>query len=424
MRYGLNDKPPLASLLLYSLQWFIVTLPSAVITGMIVTSLHGYSPAEQHAYLQVLLTAVGITTVGQVLWGHRLPLILGPASTLLIGIVAALSHSPAEIYTSIAIGGMVVALLAASGLLKTVHAIFTPRVIVVILLLVALNLVPVILNLVLSDGGGLGNLLFCLVFVVFLAVLNVTFKGVWKATTLIWGILGGSLVYFFWVDMPFLAHPVVVSLPTFTPIDFQYNSGVVIAFLFCFLGLLINELGSIEAVGYFLKADQMEKRVKRGVVGIGLSNMASGGLGVIGFVDFSMSSGIIAATHCASRFTLVPTGILLVICAFVPGVVDVLMALPTLVMGSLLLYIMSTQLVAGLVMLTKEQCVGDFNEGLAIGLPIMVALLTNSLPQSVLSAAPQALQSIVGNGFVMGVIFILIMEHGLLRIGKNLTQSR
>lgn len=424
MRYGLNDKPPLSSLLLYSLQWFIVTLPSAVITGMIVTNLHGYSPAEQHAYLQILLIAVGITTVGQVLWGHRLPLILGPASTLLIGIVATLSHSPAEVYTSIAIGGMVVALLAASGLLTKVHAIFTPRVIIVILLLVALNLVPVILNLILSDGGGLANILFCLVFALLLGVLNAMLRGVWKATTLVWGILAGSLFYVFWVDMPFLANPVMASFPAFTLIDFQFDSGVVIAFLFCFLGLLINELGSIEAVGYFLKADQMEKRIKRGVVGIGLSNMASGGLGVIGFVDFSMSSGIIAATHCASRYTLIPTGIMLVVCAFVPGVVDILMALPTLVMGSLLLYIMSTQLVAGLTMLSKEQCLTNFNEGLVIGLPIMVALLTNGLPKSILEAAPQALQSIVGNGFVMGVVFVLLMEHGLLRIAKLCAQSR
>lgn len=423
MEYGLNDKPPFSSILLYGLQWFIVTLPSAVITGVIVTNLHGYGSTEQHAYLQVLLVAVGLTTVAQILWGHRLPLILGPASTLLIGIVATLSHSTAQIYTAIAMGGLTISLLSASGILKKVHAVFTPRVIIVILILVAVNLVPVILNLVLSDGGGIANILFCLCFAFGLAVLNATLKGVWKSTTLVWGIVAGTLLYLFWTGLPFLTEPVTTSLPSFAFIDFEFDSGVIIAFLFCYLGLLINELGSIEAVGYFLEADNMAKRVQRGVVGIGLSNMVSGGLGVIGFVDFSMSSGIIAATRCASRYTLLPTGGLLVLCAFVPGVIDVLTALPTVVMGSLLLYIMSTQLVAGFSMLNKERCLENFNEGLVIALPVMVALLTNIVPQPVLAQAPQALQSIIGNGFVMGVVFVLIMEHGLLHIDKLLSKA-
>lgn len=423
MHYGVDEKLPFLTTLLYGLQWFVVTLPSAVITGVIVTQMHNYSLMEQHAYLQILLIAVGVTTVAQVLWGHRLPLILGPAATLLIGVTASLSHSTAQIYTAIAIGGGVVSLLAVSGLLRKVYAIFTPRVIIVILLLVALNLIPVIVSLILSDGGGLGNVVFALLFVLGVVVINTFLQGIWKATTLIWGILLGTVVYLTWVDIPFLQGDIVYTLPSFVPIAFEFDSGVVIAFLFCFLGLVINELGSIEAVGYFLKADNMEKRVQRGVLGIGLSNVFSSGFGVIGFVDFSISSGIIAATRCASRYPLIPTGLLLISCAFIPGVIDVLMALPRVVMGSLLLYIMSTQLVAGLTMLTRENCIGNFNEGLVLALPVMVALATNNLPASVLASAPQALQSIVGNGFVMGIIFVLILEHILLPIEGRMVKK-
>ena len=202
MHYGVDEKLPFLTTLLYGLQWFVVTLPSAVITGVIVTQMHNYSLMEQHAYLQILLIAVGVTTVAQVLWGHRLPLTLGPAATLLIGVTASLSHSTAQIYTAIAIGGGVVSLLAVSGLLRKVYAIFTPRVIIVILLLVALNLIPVIVSLILSDGGGLGNVVFALLFVLGVVVINTFLQGIWKATTLIWGILLGTVVYLTWVDIP------------------------------------------------------------------------------------------------------------------------------------------------------------------------------------------------------------------------------
>ena len=35
MHYGVDEKLPFLTTLLYGLQWFVVTLPSAVITGVI-----------------------------------------------------------------------------------------------------------------------------------------------------------------------------------------------------------------------------------------------------------------------------------------------------------------------------------------------------------------------------------------------------
>ena len=46
---------------------------------------------EQVAYMQKLFWLRGIITVVQVSWGHRLPLVVGPASTLLVGLVESTS---------------------------------------------------------------------------------------------------------------------------------------------------------------------------------------------------------------------------------------------------------------------------------------------------------------------------------------------
>lgn len=122
-------------------------------------------------------------------------------------------------------------------------------------------------------------------------------------------------------------------------------------------------------------ADQLGKRTRRGVGLTGIANVLSGTMGIVGPVDYSMSPGIIAATGCASRYTLVPAGIGLFVCAFFPGFIQVLGAIPGAVMGAVLLYLMASQLSAGLQMLTREKCVVGFESGLIIAFPLMVALL-------------------------------------------------
>ena len=147
MKYGLNDKPGAFPMLMYGLQWWIVSIPCVVIMGIIVAQLHFSEADGQIFYMQKLFGVMGIAMTAQVLWGHRLPVIIGPASVLLIGILAAISVGTNAIYTSILICGAIIALLAFGGWLSKLQALFTPRIIIVILCLIAFTLAPVILQL-------------------------------------------------------------------------------------------------------------------------------------------------------------------------------------------------------------------------------------------------------------------------------------
>ena len=152
MKYELNDKPGILPMLMYGLQWWIVSLPCVVIMGIIVSQLHYTDVAEQTFYLQKLFGIMGIAMIVQVLWGHRLPLIIGPASVLLIGILSTVSSGIPAVYTGIMVGGLVLTVLAYSGLLGKLQFVFTPRIVTVILILIAFTLTPVILKLVLGDA--------------------------------------------------------------------------------------------------------------------------------------------------------------------------------------------------------------------------------------------------------------------------------
>ena len=161
------------------------------------------------------------------------------------------------------------------------------------------------------------------------------------------------------------------------------------------------------------------RRTTRGVGITGLANVVSGALGTVGPVDYSMSPGIIAATGCASRFPLIPAGIGLVVCAFFPGFIECLNAIPGVVMGAVLLYLMASQLSAGMQMMIREKAVDGFDGGIVVGFSLMVALLLSFAPDEALNSIPALIRPIVGNGFVMGVITVLILEHLIFRAGKK-----
>jgi xanthine/uracil permease len=415
-KYEIDARPPWPALLLYGLQWWAVLMPCVIIMGGIGARLHYPDSGDQIWYMQKLFALVGAASVIQVLAGHRLPLVIGPAAVLLVGLTASLSAGPDAAYSAIFVGGALLTLLGFSNLFSRIRFLFTPRIVAVILVLIALTLSPTILRLIAGEGAGVKGFCFALAMVFALVLLNHKLRGVMKSLTVLIGIAGGSVLYWLFMDK--------FQLPSFTAsaspppawgIALELEPGLLLAFIFCFFALAINEIGSIEAVGQMLKAKGMAGRLKRGAGITGVTNMASGLLGVIGPVDFSLSAGVIAATGCASRFTLVPAGLGLLACAFFPAVIRILLMLPGPVVGALLFYLMASQLASGLIMLNAEKNVSEFNRAIIVALPLMIALLVSFAPSAIFEAFPLILQPLLSNGFVMGTMAVIILEHGILR---------
>jgi xanthine/uracil permease len=89
--------------------------------------------------------------------------------------------------------------------------------------------------------------------------------------------------------------------------------------------------------------------------------------------------------------------------------------MPEVVMGVLLLYLMSSQLASGLSMLVHRHSITDFSSGLTVGLPLMVGLLVAYAPQTAFAGMPGMLRPVLANGFVMGTITVMLLEHVIFR---------
>jgi xanthine/uracil permease len=420
LKYNLNDRPATGQLLLYSLQWFVLAV-AVVITSMFIAT---GTPAEKILYTQKAFALVGSAIIVQALWGHRLPIVVGPAAVLLVGIITALSSQGAEpntnkIYTSVAIGGAIITLLSTGKILHKVQRIFTPRIVVVILMLIAFTLSPTIKNLIFPASEVERHsfaLWATIIGIPVMALAASHLKGVAKSLLIPIALIIGCVAYYVY----FGGFTEIIGAPTHSEgaillPKFEFDASMILAFLFCYIALLINDISSIQSLGTMLNTEDTDKRCRRGVGVTGIFNIIAGAIGIIGPVNYSMSPGVIASSSCASRYALLPAGAGLIICAIFPKLIAILTAIPNTIIGIVLLYLMGTQLAAALNMLTAEKSANTFNKALIVGLPIMVALLFCIVP---MGAIPPILKPLMGNGFVMGVITVIILEHLIFRNEK------
>lgn len=423
--YGLDQRPPFLKSLLFGLQWAAIVISLIIILGKVAGSQHFSEPADQIVYLQKMFFVTGLSLFCQVLWGHRLPVICGPATVLLIGIISSRSFNSDTVYTSVMAGGLIIALLAASGLFAYLQKLFTTRVVAAVLMLIAFTLAPTIQKLVIAEKSGvvpLANLTFAfgLVFAMFL--LQRLLAGVWKSTLIIWSMALGSTAY-----LLFFPQAATVSLFSQTTLlsgffsrmtfGLSFEPGVLISFLFCFLALSINDMGSIQSMVAVLDVKNSGPRMTRGVLVTGLSNIVSGFFGVLGTVNFSLSPGVIASTGCASRYALFPAAAMIGLLAFFPAVIGLIAYIPSVVVGCVLTYILTSQISAGLIVAFQGEAGGSFQltSGLTIGLPVLLGTVVAFMPAAVIDTLPVIFKPIIGNGFVVGVVSALALEHLIFR---------
>ena len=249
LKYNVNDPLPLRQMILYALQWFILSI-AVVSTSVFVAQ---GSPADKLFYSQRLFAVMGLAGLVQVLFGHRMPIVVGPAAVLLVGVMSSLgANADVEaIYSSIAIGGLLVALLSVGGVMRRVQQLFTPRIVVVILMLIAFTLTPVIRGLVFPNGASEAQNIFGLIFAVVgcpvMVILNRRLRGVAKSLVIPIALVVGSVAYFSLFASPSSADT-SASLRGLFLSNFSIDWSLIVAFVICYIALVINDIGSIESL--------------------------------------------------------------------------------------------------------------------------------------------------------------------------------
>ena len=401
------------------IMWTIITLSFVVILGTMITALYPYSPAEITWYLQKLLFITGAATIVQTLFGHRLPAVFGPSAILIVGATASADFVPEAFTTALLISAAFGMLIPLTGIMPYISKLFTPRIIAAILMLIPITLIPSITAMLFNGaepGSVTAKIVFITIFTLTLFYANAKLKGFVKATLLLWSLICGSIAYFLCfrglgeiAGSTGMASSESFSLfiePVFVP-------GVIISVLICYLALITNDIGSIQSVSEIIHAKGTSKRLENGITITGLMNIISGACGVIGGVNYSISTGMLLDTKNAAKIALVPAGIIMMVVACIPPLLTLFDAVPTLVTGCLVIFMLTSQFSAALhlfltIHLKKTYA---FQTGILIATGILVGTAITLMPAAVLSEIPIAIRPIFGNGFLIGVIVIMVMEH-------------
>jgi xanthine/uracil permease len=426
-QFQLNETPPFFKNLAYALQWVMIAIPNIIVFSGLGSAVLQLDPAAQISFSQRLLLVTGLMTLLQSLKGHRFPILEGPSSALTLSFIIMAPEGLATIEGGMIVGGLLLIAIGAFKWFKWLSAFFTPNVIGVILILVALTILPFIIPMLIGASkavpyGELGVWGSSLLIILFVSILSNWLRGFIQTTAMLAGIILGLFLFLVQgrISMAMISEASWFALPS--PLfggwpSFSFSS--ILSFVITYLAVMINTVGSVQGVSEMVTREGLESRIHRGIAFTGLSGIASACLGVMGTVGYAISPGVILVSRVASRYVLTMSGAIMVFCAFIPKLWAFLTAIPPSVIASVLFVVLASQLMAGMNTMMTGKMKMERREYFTVGIPILLGSSVSILPKPFLQLFPSSIASFVGNGLVVGILFSLLFEHLLFRQRKE-----
>jgi xanthine/uracil permease len=422
--YDIDDRLPLKYALLYGLQWAFIMFPALIIAATLCAESLPQVQVDKVRFLQFTLLTSGFFTAVQTLWGHRYPLLEGPATALMLAFVLLAPLGLGTIQGGMIIGGILLILIVISRQLNRVTALFTPNVIGVILMLIALGLLRPLMGFMtgagISPAQGEGRVfLISISLVLFMATLSHRLQGFLRTISILIGMVIGSLLFHFLgrLEWQKVSDASWVSFtPQWAPSLPEFHWAAAAAFACAYLAVMVNTLGSLQGIAAVTDQKRLAGATPRGMVVSGVSGIVCGLFGVIGTVSYSMSPGVILANRVASRFAVTLCGIILVLAAFLPKLAAFISLVPGPVVGAALCVGLGAQVGVGISVVAAQHLTS--RDYFVVGLPIILGTLGGFLPKDLFTLLPPSLQVFVANSLIIGIFLVLLLEHILLREKK------
>jgi uracil permease len=419
--YDLDQSPPLHYALLYAMQWAFIMFPALIIAATL--SIGAFRPGDLDGirFLQLTLLTSGIFTIIQTLWGHRYPLLEGPSTALILSFILLAPLGLPVVQGGMIFGALILVVAVLSKQLRRLFQLFTPNVIGVILILIALGLLPPLIRFMTGanpqDPKGEGGIfLTSLGLTLFIAAISYRLPGFWKTISILIGMFAGSILFLFMgrLDLETIASASWFSFSTeWIPAIPGFSWSGFVSFACAYLAVMVNSLGSLQGIASITDPERLPKAIPRGIFVSGLGGIVCGLLGVVGMVSYSMSPGVILVNRVASRFAVTYCGIILALAAFIPKLAALLSVIPAPVVGAALCVALGGQVGIGISAIASQNLA--FRDYFVVGIPLLVGTMVGFLPQTVLDALPGSLRVFVANSLVIGIALVLLLEHLLLR---------
>lgn len=423
--YRPGEKPRSArDAVLYSVQWIMIMFYPVVWGYSIVGVGLGLTGEELGVYMARVVFVIGVCTLVQILFGHKLSMVSGPNIIPSLAIVAACSVGGVDYalqsFNAFIIAGVIVSVLSVVGIMDAIGRAWTPLVSGAMILMVGLSTSATGVQLVASDGFslsfgiGIALALFC-------GWLSIKGKGLVATVPVLITIVAGYVVFialgrFDWAlvtSMPFFSipqpFPYGMSLP---PLDLVVTMTVVTVFA------TANAYGNIDGYSRIVEEKKNRNDYRRSFTVFGLVEHVFASLfGAPPTAPYGENLGFVLLTRIASRFFLICASVAFIIMSFFGNIGGMMAAMPEPVAGAVLMGVACTLVGLGAQTMVES---GEFQtrEIFIVGFSVFLALGLSLLPESFFVEMPRLLSTLCKNSVIMVIILTIVMERIVLRKPK------
>jgi xanthine/uracil permease len=193
--------------------------------------------------------------------------------------------------------------------------------------------------------------------------------------------------------------------PTFDP-------GVILVSIISGVLILTNLVAALLAMERTLNTSIPRSTFNRGVIFTGISDILVGLGATVGVVPFSASAGLVGITGVAARLPFIISAFVMLGIGLLPPVSLFLSSIPVPVGYSVLMAAFCQMVGFGFKDYARLSLTG--RQFFIIGLSLMTGAGIMNLPPSAFITVPTILRYMLGNGFIMGMIICILLEHVFL----------
>lgn len=414
---GIDDKIPVGKSIVLGLQHILSM--DLYIMPLILGGAIGLQGGNLSFFLQMSFFACGIATLLQSGMFMKYPIAQGPSYVPLgaLCMIGATMGIPTMIGSLIP-GALIVILLGVTKLFsKFIRKAIPPFIGGIIILIVGLTLVPTAVTGVFSTTGNLtvnaisGSVTFVVLLLCMVLQYCLKNSGLLHMCSVIIALVVGTLVAVTMggADFSSVSNAAWFALPQ--PFHFglpQFNLSACLLMVVVYLFVMLDTTGTWFTVKAITGADLNDRRIDRGTIGEGLGCLVGACFGGTPMTGYSSNAGLIAITKVASRRAMIAGGTILVVLGFCPKLMAIITSLPTPVINGVFAMVAMTLIANGIKMV--KDTVLDDRATLILGVAVMCGASTMTLPDDVVSAAPQFVQFFLSSGIAVGGTAAILLQ--------------
>lgn len=415
---GFNKTIPWPRHIALSVQNMLVLAGLFLFPGLLGAAYH-LSGGDVARLYGAAFVVTGFGTVLQGVLGLKMPMVLGPWSASLAGLlVLGKIYGLGTAFGSLTVAAAIISVLAIPirgvSVIKKVAGFFSsPALSGGIVFITGIGLVQIaVVNWAGKPGSvgfGAANWVGGVVALVIVTALFAFARGFLRALAMILGIVIGSLVFALFAPVHFtaVAHGPWLAVPSGFQFGFGINATCFIIFLVLLLPPLISALGFYPMVSDWAGEPVSSQRMAWGVFSVALTGVLAGAIGTFSGSVYPENIGLLRSSRVGSRWVTITAGGLFILAGFFYKIGAIFAGIPSGIIGAAAVVMFAVIMMSGVEILAKVNW--SPRNIMLVGLPTVLSVGGVFLTPDVYAHYPLLLRELVTEPLVTGPFLLVIL---------------